>query len=210
MKQYLKVSIGLSFLVMALPALAHNVELAGDIAGTWHVEPDHSPRAGEPAQVWVALTREGGTLLPLEQANCQLSVYNAPRQPDDRPILQPDLAPLSVEQYQGIPSATLTFPATGLYELALDCRPKTDGDFSPFEMTYEVTVATGQSIASPVPAVPPEPVPETSPNVSSEPSPQASASPEPAANPLLVGIGGIAVILTIGGVLAATRFLRKR
>jgi hypothetical protein len=57
--------------VMALPAAGHKTEVSGDIAGTWHLEPNHSPRAGEPARVWIALTQQGGQAIPLEQCDCQ-------------------------------------------------------------------------------------------------------------------------------------------
>ena len=40
------------------PAAAHNIQVKGDIAGLWHVEPNHSPKAGETARAWVALTRK--------------------------------------------------------------------------------------------------------------------------------------------------------
>ncbi|MBF2050166.1 MAG: hypothetical protein IGS54_22830 [Elainella sp. C42_A2020_010] len=127
------------------PVLAHKVEVTADVAGTWHVEPNHAPKAGEPAQVWIALTRKGGELLPLEQGNCQLQVYALPRAAADPPLLTPTLQAVSAEQYQGIPGAEVVFPKIGLYELELGCTPKTAGDFTPFQMSYEVTVATAAS-----------------------------------------------------------------
>lgn len=151
-------------LIWGTIAVAHNVEVAGDIAGTWHIEPNHAPKAGEPAQIWIALTRQGGKILPLEQGNCQLGIYAAPRQQGDEPILQPTLKAIAVEQYQGIPAANVVFPKTGLYEVELGCTPKTAGDFAPFQMAYEVTVATGASVPSPTTQIP-------------SPSPNPSASP---------------------------------
>lgn len=44
---------------------AHETEVEGQIAATWHVEPNDAPEAGKPAQVWVALTRLGGKVIPL-------------------------------------------------------------------------------------------------------------------------------------------------
>jgi len=125
------------------PALAHRVEVAGNVAGIWHIEPDHNPKAGEPAQVWIALTREGGKIVPLEQGNCQLAVYLEPRQAKALPVLQPTLKAVAVEQYQGIPGAEVIFPQAGSYELELDCQPKTKGDFKAFQMKYTVAVAPG-------------------------------------------------------------------
>lgn len=142
-------------LVLGLsPVLAHEVEVAGDVAGTWHVEPDHNPKAGEPAQVWVALTRQGGALLPFDQANCSLGVYETPRVATDRPVLQPQLQAINAEQYQGIPGATVTFPKTGIYELTLSCTPKTAAAFKPFDMSYEVVVASGNATSAVPQAVP--------------------------------------------------------
>lgn len=137
--------------IFSAPAIAHNVEISGDIAGTWHIEPDHNPRAGEPAKVWIALTRQGGEVLPLEQANCKLAVYSQPRTAVDQPILQPQLQAIAAEQYQGIPGAEVVFPKPGLYELELGCTPKTIGTFKPFEIQSEATVAAGTTQGSPAP-----------------------------------------------------------
>lgn len=134
--------------LFAIPSWAHEVEVAGEVAGIWHIEPNHNPKAGEPTTVWVALTRKGGQLLPLEQATCQLSVYTQPRKPGDQPLLQPPVKAIAAEQYQGIPAAEVRFPKTGLYQLQLSCSPKTTGAFQPFQMDYQVTVA--QSGSTPV------------------------------------------------------------
>jgi hypothetical protein len=157
------------------PAIAHKVEVTEDIAGTWHIEPNHAPKAGEPAEVWIALTRKGGTTLPLAEADCQLAVYSQPRQPEDVPILQPTLQAIDSEQYQGIPGANLIFPTTGLYQLDLRCTPKVAEDFQAFEMVYDVTVAAGTATPTPTPTV-----------SSSVVSPTATSSPlgtEPTAPP---------------------------
>lgn len=147
----------LLLLLLAVPsALAHNVEVAGEIAGTWHVEPDHNPRAGEPAKVWVALTRKGGEVLPFDQTRCQMAVYGQPYTEGTPPVLQPQLQAITAEQYQGIPGAEVVFPKPGLYKMELSCAPKTEGSFAAFEMSSEVTVVagTGQS-PSPTVAVSP-------------------------------------------------------
>jgi hypothetical protein len=124
-------------------AIAHNVEVAGDVAGTWHVEPDHNPRSGEPAKVWIALTRKGGEVLPLNQASCQLAVFSQPHTEGDKPLLQPELKAIAVEKYEGIPGADVVFPQAGLYEMELSCTPKQAGTFAAFEMQSAVTVVSG-------------------------------------------------------------------
>ncbi len=139
-KVFLGVSTGL--LMGIGSATAHNLTITEDIAGTWHIEPNHAPKAGEPARVWVALTRRGGELLSLDQANCSLGVYQVPRSQGDEPILRPAIQAIGVEQYQGVPGADVIFPETGRYQLDLDCNPKIEGAFTPFQMQYDVTVAS--------------------------------------------------------------------
>jgi hypothetical protein len=121
---------------------AHKVEISGDVAGTWHVEPNHNPKAGETSRAWVALTRKGGALIPLQQANCQMAVYSQPRKQGDSPILQPQVKAINVEKYENIPGADIVFPNTGIYQLELSCKPKTEASFQAFQMKYDVTVAT--------------------------------------------------------------------
>jgi hypothetical protein len=126
-----------------LPAIAqaHKTQVVGDIAGIWHIDPNHNPKAGEPARVWVALTRRGGQIVPLSQTNCQMRVFNLPRRADAKPILQPPLTAINAERYQGIPGTNVTFPRVGLYQLELNCTPQQAGAFRPFRLTYDVTVA---------------------------------------------------------------------
>jgi hypothetical protein len=121
-------------------AIAHEVKVTNDVAGTWHIEPNHNPKAGIPARTWVVLTRRGGTQIPLEQATCNLAVYTKPRKAGANPILRPTLRAVSAERYRGIPGADITFPDVGLYELELRCTPKAPGTFQSFQMQYGVTV----------------------------------------------------------------------
>lgn len=55
-------------------AVAHNIKTSGNVAATFHIEPNHNPKAGEPAKLWFALTRQGGKLIPLTECNCKLEV----------------------------------------------------------------------------------------------------------------------------------------
>lgn len=180
---------------LADSALAHKVEVTEDVAGTWHVEPNHSPKAGESARVWVALTRRGGTILPLDQANCQLDIYAMPRRPGDTPVLQPRLKAIAVETYQGIPGADVVFPQTGLYDLELDCTPKTSDDFQPFQMAYQVTVAEGT-------AMPASPGFSPSPSLEKR-SPDVTALPESSQSQSGWNWGLILLIALAGCVLGA-------
>lgn len=186
-------------------AEAHNVAVTEDIAGTWHIEPNHSPKAGEPATVWIALTRKGGQILPLEQADCSLKVYSQPQKPDAQPILSPPLKAIAAEQYQGIPGADIIFPTTGLYQLKLACAPKLEGDFTPFQMDYEVTVSSGVTAT---PQVVPSSEAQTLPTPAASITPSSTAQPSsPLAQAIGLGMGVIAVIVLLGLV---RRWLGKR
>lgn len=147
------------------PAIAHQVQIADDVGGTVHIEPNDNPRAGTPSLAWFALTRQGGELIPLQDCNCRLSVYAQPRQPDDAPVQQPLLQPVAAEGYQNVPGADITFPQVGAYELVLQGEPTASEDFLPFELTFAVTVATGQATspaASPSPVISPDTEPPAS------------------------------------------------
>ena len=121
-------------------ALAHEVEVSGDVAATFHLEPNHNPRAGKTAKVWFALTRRGGKIIPLEQCNCKLAVYAKGYKQGDKPLMQPPLKAVSAERYKGIPGAEIVFPKAGIYELELSGTAKTAANFKFFELTYTVTV----------------------------------------------------------------------
>jgi hypothetical protein len=127
------------------PTFAHKVEVSGNVAGLWHIEPNHSPKSGEPAQVWIALTQEGGAIVPLEQCDCKLTVYSAPYSEGETPVLEPTLEAISVEQYQGIPGAEVVFPEAGEYELRLNGAPQAGADFQPFELSYVAIVGRGSA-----------------------------------------------------------------
>ena len=120
--------------------LAHEVEVSGDVAATFHLEPNHNPRAGEKSRVWFALTRKGGKIIPLEQCNCQLAVYKSPHKKSDKPLMQPPLTAISAENYKGIPGANIVFPKAGIYNLEISGTAKAGANFKPFKLNYTVTV----------------------------------------------------------------------
>lgn len=147
----------LVLVAIASPASAHKVQVAGDVGGTLHLEPNDTPRAGESTLTWFALTRKGGQVISLEQCNCQLSIYSSNAAPGSPPLLTPPLKAVSVERYQNIPGTEIQFPQPGLYQLQLRGTPTAEGNFQPFEMEFEVTVATGAiaPTATPQTALPP-------------------------------------------------------
>ena len=130
------------------PASAHKIETAEDVGATLHIEPNDTPRAGEAAQTWFALTRKGGKVIPLKECDCELAIYSEPRTAESKPFAQPNLQPVSAERYQGIPGTEITFPKPGAYQLELSGKPANDADFKPFELKFDVTVAAGTNKAA--------------------------------------------------------------
>jgi len=169
-------SWGLS-LLLATPAVAHQVQVSEAVGATLHIEPNDVARAGEPTQLWFALVHRGGKPIPLADCQCQLTLYDQGGQA----LLTPSLRPLSVEDYEATASATLTFPAVGSYELVLEGQAQDPGAFPPFELTFAVTVATAVTPASPAPS-------STTPE-----SPSTASGP-----PISLGVALLLVIL--GGV----------
>ncbi len=127
--------------LIAAPAIAHNVQVSGDVAATFHLEPNHNPKVNQPARTWFALTRRGGEIIPLAKCNCYLAVYATPRSTNAVPLMRPTLKATSAERYKGIPGAEITFPRSGIYELELVGSPKPGANFKPFTFTYQVTVS---------------------------------------------------------------------
>ena len=147
------VSISACLLVI-LPAQAHNVKTAGDVAALFHIEPDHNPKAGQASHAWFTLTKKGGALIPLEQCNCKLEVHQEPRKEGIKPLLEPPLKAISVEQYQSVPGAEIVFPKAGIYELALSGTARDEQSFQPFELSYTVTVQAGEAAKPSIAQVP--------------------------------------------------------
>lgn len=135
--------ISLILVLPGKPALTHTVKVSGTVAATFHIEPRHNPKAGEPAQAWFALTQQGGAVLPLTDCDCKLAVYDKTDPTAKSPVQTPVLKPISTEQYREIPAATLVFPQSGNYELVLSGAPKGKTEFQPFQLNYAVTVTAG-------------------------------------------------------------------
>lgn len=183
---------------IAIPLQAHKVQISETVGGTLHIEPNDTPRSGEAAIAWFALTRQGGQTIPLEACDCSLSIYSEPVRPDQSPILTPPLKAVSAEQYQGIPGAEIVFPQPGAYQLKLTGEPQENANFEPFELTFDVTVATGKTVSQATPKTTPQ----------STASPTASESSEtPTQWPLPVVV--IIIVVLVAGLLWTTWRDRK-
>lgn len=143
----LLLSLVLSFTNTSV-ASAHNVKTTADVGGTLHIQPNDNPRAGEPSQVWIALTRKGGKVIPLKECSCQLAVYAEPHSPKEPALLEPPLQAITAERYKGIPGSEITFPKPGAYLLQLSGKPASGESFQPFKLKFEVTVAAGSASAT--------------------------------------------------------------
>ncbi len=144
---FTSVFAGITFLICSNhPAIAHNVKTDADVGATFHIEPNHNPRAQEATQAWFALTSKGGKFIPLGQCSCQLKVYP---QGSNSSILTPNLTAISVEQYQDIPSAEIVFPQAGIYTLEISGTPQSGANFQPFKLSYNVTVSPGKTSSTP-------------------------------------------------------------
>ena len=138
----IKVLTSLAFAIaFALPVVAHEVKVSGDVAATFHINPSHQPKVGKPSQTWFALTKQGGKVVPLSQCDCKLAIYPVPQaQGQTLPLMQPILSTMNVDRYRNVPGATIIFPKSGVYELKLTGTPKAGTKFKPFQFAYEVTV----------------------------------------------------------------------
>lgn len=159
-------------LFVAMPVCAHEVEISGEVGATLHIEPNDRAKAGEPTQVWFALTEKGGKVIPLAECDCKLKVYAGKQ--TDKPLGEPTLKAIAAEQYQGIPAAEVTFPDVGTYKLELSGSPKSSAKFSPFNLSYDVVVAekakeSPKAVQSPetIKATPGQTAPATDSNSSS-------------------------------------------
>lgn len=141
------IAAGLLTGLVALPALAHEVQVSKDVGATLHIEPNDIALAGTPTDVWFALTKAGGTVIPLDDCECRLTLYDG----QANVIEEPALIPISAEGFNEIPGATVTFPEVGVYELRLQGMPKEGVQFTPFELSFETTVA-GRAKATPAAA----------------------------------------------------------
>ncbi len=188
-----------------LPAQAHKTEVSGDVAGTWHLEPNHSPKAGEPARVWVALTQQSGQVIPLEQCDCSLAVY-ATNQPGAAPVIQPTLQAISPEQFQNIPGADITFPAVGEYRIVLTGRPGAEATFAPFELSYTTVVAAGSATAPQTESTAPTAAPGNALDAPAAPEPNPSSG----SWAQFIAIGAVALGVGLAIAVAASQLRHQK
>ncbi|MBD2163958.1 hypothetical protein H6G04_06015 [Calothrix membranacea FACHB-236] len=195
-----KSSIPLVFLLLLSltpihAASAHTVKISADVGGTLHIEPNDNPQAGKPAQAWFALTRKGGKAIALKDCDCRLAIYAEPHTPQEPPLLEPPLKPVSAERYKDTPGAEITFPKPGAYQLALTGKPTSGESFKPFELKFQVTVASGSQT-----------IPQASQNVNQSVNNEAIETQSPS---LPLWAIAAAIFATLGIVLAVVQKRRR-
>ncbi|RZM82448.1 hypothetical protein [Leptolyngbya iicbica] len=190
------------------PAIAHEVQFAEDVGATLHIEPNDIARAGAPTDIWFALTQAGGTVVPLAECDCTLTLYDS----QANAIETPPLSAISAEGFQAIPGATVTFPEVGAYELRLAGSPQQAGAFTPFELSFEVTVASRapNASAAPTTAAATSDEPGPSETITTDPEPEVSQTTETLTDPaasnqwLVPAIGG-GIVIVVGLAIAIIR-----
>ena len=184
----------ITLMLLPKPAWGHKVKTDAQVGATIHFEPNDQPKSLESTKVWFALTKKGGTIIPLKDCQCQLQIKQLP---GNQQLATPQLQAINAEKYQDIPSATVLFPQAGVYTLELTGQSVKPGDFQPFKLQFETTVATGTA-----PPTIPEVIPEGKPE-------QKSQKPEQ--NELLIAILGTIGIMAfgVGGMVLLRKWLRN-
>ncbi|CAN5828468.1 hypothetical protein BH23CYA1_BH23CYA1_03690 [soil metagenome] len=186
------ICLALSPMTNSQQAIAHKVEIVGEVGATLHIEPNDTPRAGEEVLAWFALTQRGGQVIAEADSRCELVVYAQPRTSNAAPVLTPALTAVDAEGYRDIPGARFTFPKVGAYTLLLSCIPEQAGNFDPFELDFEVTVAAGPAVSAP-PSSETAETEATSPNA----APTSAAASPVSKFVWLVGIVGLILLSAI-------------
>ncbi len=151
LKHRLYLSGLITIMLLPLPAWGHKVKTDAQVGATIHFEPDDRPKSQEPTKVWFALTKKGGTAIPLKDCQCQLQIKQLP---GNQKLATPQMQAINAEKYQDIPSATVLFPQPGAYSLELTGQSVKPGDFQPFKLEFDATVAAGIAPATPSPVIP--------------------------------------------------------
>jgi hypothetical protein len=157
LKHRLYLSGLITLIFLPLPAWGHKVKTDAQVGATIHFEPDDRPKSLESTKVWFALTKKGGTTIPLKDCQCQLQIKQLPGK---QQLATPQLQAINAEKYQDIPSATVLFPQPGAYTLELTGQSIKPGDFQPFKLEFDATVAVGKVAPPTIPEVIPEGKPE--------------------------------------------------
>jgi hypothetical protein len=189
-------------ILLPSPAWGHKVKTDAQVGATIHFEPDDRPKSLESTKVWFALTKKGGTAIPLKDCQCQLQIKQLP---GNQKLATPQLQAINAEKYQDIPSTTVIFPQPGAYTLELTGQSVKPGDFQPFKLEFDATVALGK-VATET-ATPPSVIPNT--NNQAEPVVEQK-KPDHQSELLTAMLGTIGIMaFGVGGMVFLRKWLRN-
>lgn len=192
LKNRLYLSGLITLILLPLPAQGHQVKTDAQVGATIHLEPDDRPKSAQPTKIWFALTKKGGTAIPLKDCQCQLQIKQLP---GNQKLPIPQLQAINAEKYQDTPGVIVFFPQPGAYTLELTGQPVKAGDFQPFRLEFNTTVAIG---------TPPVTVPEAIPEGKTDPKIQ---KPDHQNKLPIAMLGTISVIAV--GIVCLRKWLRN-
>jgi hypothetical protein len=123
----------LLLVLMASPALAHEIARDGNIGGLMHIEPDDAPVVGKPNAFYFEVNQKGGKSVLLSQCACTLSVYAGSVRAGAKPLSLPKLT-----QARGEYTGKVSFPVAGAYTLVLTGAPRAGAGFDRFKLSWVV------------------------------------------------------------------------
>ncbi len=117
--------IAIFFSLQAKVASAHILKTDGSISMNLHIEPDHSPIAGETAYMFLSFNDTDGKFL-LENCVCVFKVYEGNEEIESKEF------DLELVEY--------VFPEINIYKIVFEGTPKEGEDFQSFSLEYNVRV----------------------------------------------------------------------
>ena len=135
----------LLFLTFGQRVYAHELKEDGTIQALLHIDPGDEPVAGEQTTFHVEIT---DTTKKFSTANCDciLQITQGKKTLYDKPMF-----PKTHGGQPPMMMATYTFAKKGDYTLTVSGKPKTDGDFQTFSLSYPVSVDQEKPAVSPTP-----------------------------------------------------------
>ncbi len=114
---------------------AHVLKSDGSVGVVMHIDPEDDPIVGQPASFFLEFKEKNETF-KADNCNCKLSIYK-----DGKEIFS---QPLSLDSsnsgvYQS--AVYFTFPEKNVYTIKIAGLPKSEGNFQPFNLSYDLRVS---------------------------------------------------------------------
>ncbi len=116
-------------------ARAHELKSESSISVLIHINPDDDPVAGQPSEI-LFLINDKDKHFQAENCNCTASVIENGETLFSSPVFK------GKTSYKGIfaPAIPYTFPHKGVYTVILTGKPKNQGDFQSFSISYDIRI----------------------------------------------------------------------